>query len=84
MKSYKQFLEDTSTQQCPEGKYFCHKEKKCMPIPRGYYVGAKGWLNQRRTRKMGPITVTEMAMDILAMVMVGTATVVVAMVVEND
>ena len=33
---------------------------------------------------MGPITVTEMAMDILAMVMVGTATVVVAMVVEND
>jgi uncharacterized membrane protein len=33
---------------------------------------------------MGPITVTEMAMAILAMVMVGTATVAVAMVVEND
>ena len=31
--------------QCPEGKYYCHKEKKCMPIPRGYYVGARGWLN---------------------------------------
>jgi hypothetical protein len=33
---------------------------------------------------MGPITVMEMVMAILAMVMVGTATVVVAMVVEND
>ena len=30
--------------QCPQGKYYCHKEKKCMPIPRGYYVGARGWL----------------------------------------
>tara|TARA_B100000902_G_C27194183_1_gene855546 strand:- start:343 stop:951 length:609 start_codon:yes stop_codon:yes gene_type:complete len=30
--------------QCPQGKYFCHKEKKCMPIPKGYYVGARGWL----------------------------------------
>ena len=53
MKSYKQFLEDTSTQQCPEGKYFCHKEKKCMPIPRGYYVGAKGWLKPEENKKNG-------------------------------
>ena len=29
---------------CPPGKYYCNKEKKCMPIPRGYYVGARGWL----------------------------------------
>ena len=29
---------------CPPGKYFCNKEKKCMPIPKGHYVGARGWL----------------------------------------
>ena len=53
MKSYKQFLEETTTQQCPEGKYFCHKEKKCMPIPRGYYVGARGWLKPEEDKKNG-------------------------------
>ena len=26
---------------CPPGKYFCNKEKKCMPIPKGHYVGNK-------------------------------------------
>ena len=29
---------------CPEGKYYCNTEKKCMPIPRGHYVGRGGWL----------------------------------------
>ena len=28
---------------CPPGKYFCNKEKKCMPIPKGHYVGQTGW-----------------------------------------
>ena len=53
MKSYKQYLEETTTQQCPEGKYFCHKEKKCMPIPRGYYVGARGWLTRDNQNENG-------------------------------
>ena len=45
---------------CPPGKYYCNKEKKCMPIPRGYYVGARGWLkpdpdddNGRKSKKNG-------------------------------
>ena len=29
---------------CPEGKYYCNTEKKCMPIPRGHYVTRGGWL----------------------------------------
>ena len=29
---------------CPEGKYYCNTKKKCMPIPRGYHVGARGYL----------------------------------------
>ena len=44
-RTFKQFQEITEEhKQCPQGKYYCHKEKKCMPIPRGYYVGARGWL----------------------------------------
>ena len=45
---------------CPPGKYYCNKEKKCMTIPRGYYVGARGWLkpdpdddNGRKSKKNG-------------------------------
>ena len=45
---------------CPPGKYFCNKEKKCMPIPKGHYVGARGWLrpdpedeNGRKSKKNG-------------------------------
>ena len=29
---------------CPEGEYYCTKEKKCMPIPKGKKVDSKGWL----------------------------------------
>ena len=44
-RTFKQFQGITEEhKQCPQGKYYCHKEKKCMPIPRGYYVGARGWL----------------------------------------
>ena len=29
---------------CPPGKYFCNKEKKCMPIPKGWHVMPTGYL----------------------------------------
>ena len=46
MKSFKQFTEHTSPagKDCPSGKYYCTKRKKCMPIPSGYHVGRGGWL----------------------------------------
>ena len=31
---------------CPAGKYYCTDRKKCMPIPRGYYIGRGGWLEK--------------------------------------
>ena len=46
MKSFKQFTEHTSPagKDCPPGKYYCTKRKKCMPIRSGYHVGRGGWL----------------------------------------
>ena len=46
MKSFKQFTDHTSPagKDCPPGKYYCTKRKKCMPIPSGYHVGRGGWL----------------------------------------
>ena len=46
MKNFKQFTEHTSPagKDCPPGKYYCTKRKKCMPIPSGYHVGRGGWL----------------------------------------
>ena len=29
---------------CPPGEYYCHDMKKCKKIPRGYLVGARGYL----------------------------------------
>ena len=29
---------------CPPGEYYCHDMKKCKKIPRGYHVGARGYL----------------------------------------
>ena len=29
---------------CPPGKYYCFDEKKCKKIPRGYRIGARGYL----------------------------------------
>ena len=29
---------------CKSGQYYCTKEKKCMPIPKGSHVGRGGWL----------------------------------------
>ncbi len=31
---------------CPPGKYYCYDRKKCMPIPRGYHIGARGYLEK--------------------------------------
>ena len=33
---------------CPPGKYFCTKEKKCMPIPSGMRIGYGGWLEPKK------------------------------------
>jgi len=31
---------------CPPGEYYCNDSKKCKRIPRGYHVGARGYLEQ--------------------------------------
>jgi len=33
---------------CPPGKYYCFDEKKCKKIPRGYRIGARGYLARER------------------------------------
>ena len=45
-KNLSQFMEHASPagKDCPSGKYYCTKRKKCMPIPSGYHVGRGGWL----------------------------------------
>ena len=55
MKSFKQFTEHTSPagKDCPTGKYYCTKRKKCMPIPSGYHVGRGGWLVHDRKNGNG-------------------------------
>ena len=29
---------------CPKGEYYCFTDKKCKKIPRGYHIGARGYL----------------------------------------
>ena len=36
--------ESPEGKKCPAGEYYCTKRKKCMPIPRGYHLGYRGWL----------------------------------------
>ena len=43
-KRYDDFIEEAASKRCPEGQYYCHDRKKCMPIPKGKYVGPGGWL----------------------------------------
>ena len=33
---------------CPPGKYYCFDEKKCKKIPRGYRIGARGYLAREK------------------------------------
>ena len=47
-KRFSQFMgeakESPEGKKCPAGEYYCTKRKKCMPIPRGYHLGYRGWL----------------------------------------
>ena len=38
---------------CPPGKYYCFTDKKCKKIPRGYYIGARGFLARDTKEKNG-------------------------------
>ncbi len=42
MKTFKNFISEAK--KCPEGKYYCHTDKKCKKIPTGYKVGYGGYL----------------------------------------
>ena len=42
MKTFKQFNEGHKS--CPKGEYYCYTDKKCKKIPKGYHVGARGYL----------------------------------------
>jgi len=49
-KQFSQFMgeakDSPSGKNCPQGEYYCTKRKKCMPIPRGYHLGYRGWLEK--------------------------------------
>ena len=44
---------------CPPGKYYCFDDKKCKKIPRGYHIGARGFLARDTKEKMETEMVTE-------------------------
>ena len=49
MKNFNDFIEQAaskvltteSAKNCPKGKYWCYTDKKCKPIPSGYFVGRR-------------------------------------------
>ena len=45
-KSFKRFIEESSSKKCPEGKYWCFTDKCCKKIPKGYHIGGRGYLEQ--------------------------------------
>ena len=49
-KQFSRFMgeakDSPSGKNCPQGEYYCTKRKKCMPIPRGYHLGYRGWLEK--------------------------------------
>ncbi len=45
-KSFKRFIEESSSKKCPEGKYWCFTDKCCKKIPKGYNIGGRGYLEQ--------------------------------------
>ena len=89
MKTLNDFIEEAAKKRCPEGQYWCYTDKKCKRIPKGWHVMRSGYLARDYEEKKkngngnGPITGMEMGMAILAMVMVGMATVMVAAMVED-
>ena len=44
MKSFKSFIDEGK--KCGDGEYYCHEDKKCKKIPRGYRVGYGGYLRK--------------------------------------
>ena len=52
MKNFNDFIEQAaakvltteSAKNCPKGKYWCYTDKKCKPIPSGYFIGRRGYL----------------------------------------
>ena len=44
MKNFDKFIEEAATKRCPQGQYYCHTDKKCKKIPRGYHVGRGGYV----------------------------------------
>ena len=73
---------------CPPGKYYCFDDKKCKKIPRGYHIGARGYLardDDNEQRKMVTEILTEMgtAGMVLEMVMVALVVVLMVMAVES-
>ena len=44
MKDFDNFIEEAATKRCPQGQYYCHTDKKCKKIPRGYHVGRGGYV----------------------------------------
>ena len=44
MKKFNSFIEEAASKRGPEGEDYCTDRKKCMPIPKGKYVGPGGWL----------------------------------------
>ena len=34
------------TKSCPKGQYYCYTDEKCKKIPKGYMIGARGYLRQ--------------------------------------
>jgi len=74
---------------CPPGKYYCFTDKKCKKIPRGYRIGARGYLardtkdDDNETKKMVTETLTEMGtvgmvLEMVTVVMVVTVVVMAA------
>ena len=59
MKNFNDFIEQAaakvltteSAKNCPKGKYWCYTDKKCKPIPSGYFVGRRGYLEPEEDSK---------------------------------
>ena len=71
---------------CPPGKYYCFDDKKCKKIPRGYRIGARGYLardtkdDDNETKKNGNGNSTEMGTVGMVLEMVTVALVVMVVV----
>ena len=35
---------------CPKGQYYCYTDKKCKKIPKGYVIGARGYLRHQEDK----------------------------------